>query len=87
MKANEQMTAPSTGDGERKVSWQRRRLVPLTLALVVVAALLVPWSASVGNYGKPIALPDHEAVIRASESRRFSPSADHWPPTTDHWPP
>ena len=68
MKANEQVTAPSTGDRERKVSWQRRRLVPLTLALLVGAAFLVPWSASVGNYGKLIALPEHEAVIRASES-------------------
>jgi putative peptide zinc metalloprotease protein len=68
MATNDQATVNSAGNGKTKALWSRRRLVPLTLALLVAATLLAPWSASVGNYGKLIALPDHEAVIRASES-------------------
>ncbi len=46
----------------------RRRLVPLLLVVLTVAVLLMPWSASVGNYGSLVAVPDHEAIIRAPES-------------------
>lgn len=46
----------------------RRRLVPLSLAVLAIAVLLMPWSASVGNYGLLIAVPDREAIIRSPES-------------------
>ncbi|MCI0392275.1 MAG: HlyD family efflux transporter periplasmic adaptor subunit [Acidobacteria bacterium] len=46
----------------------RRRLVPLTMTLLVVVFLALPWSASVGNYGTLIAIPGKEAIIRAPES-------------------
>lgn len=46
----------------------RRRLVPLSLAVLAVAILLMPWSASVGNYGSLIAVPGQEAIIRAPEN-------------------
>jgi hypothetical protein len=46
----------------------RRRLAPLALALLAVVLLLAPWSASVGNYGALIAIPDQETIIRAPES-------------------
>ncbi len=46
----------------------RRRLVPLALALVAILLLLLPWTASVGNYGTLVALPGQEAIIHAPES-------------------
>lgn len=46
----------------------RRRLVPTAVGLAIAAVLMMPWSASVGNYGVLIALPDQEAIIRATES-------------------
>jgi hypothetical protein len=69
MAANDQTTTtPSSNNaGEsRKPRW--RRLVPIAAALLVVAVLLAPWSASVGNYGTLIAIPGQEAIIRAPES-------------------
>ncbi len=62
-----QTTAQATNQGSRVPFW-RRRLVPLSIAGLVVAALLMPWNASVGNYGTLIAPPDKEAIIRAPES-------------------
>jgi putative peptide zinc metalloprotease protein len=46
----------------------RRWLVPLALAMLCLAALLLPWRASVGNYGVLVALPEREAIIRAPEA-------------------
>ena len=46
----------------------RRRLIPLSIALLFVIVLLLPWRASVGNYGVLVALPDREAIIRAPEA-------------------
>lgn len=46
----------------------RRRLVLLSLAVLAIVMLLMPWSASVGNYGTLIAIPDQETIIRAPES-------------------
>ena len=45
-----------------------RRLVFATLVLFVIVTLLVPWSASVGNYGTLAVIPGQEAIIRAPES-------------------
>jgi multidrug resistance efflux pump len=47
---------------------KRRRVVPALLLLLFMAALLMPWPASVGNYGKLSPIPDQEAIIRAPES-------------------
>ena len=68
MATNDQATVNAAGVGKTRASWLRRRRVPLTLALLMVVTPLLPWSASVGNYGKLITIPEHEAVIRASES-------------------
>ena len=46
----------------------RRRLIPLSLVVLAVVVLLLPWSASVGNYGSLMAVPDQEAIIRAPEN-------------------
>jgi multidrug resistance efflux pump len=43
----------------------RRRLIPLVGVLLLSAVLLIPWNASVGNYGTLIAIPQREAIIRA----------------------
>ncbi len=71
MSANDQTTATSgssnNSNESRKPRW-RRRIIPAAIALVVVAVLVMPWSASVGNYGTLIALPGQEAIIRAPES-------------------
>ncbi|MFN0121599.1 MAG: efflux RND transporter periplasmic adaptor subunit [Blastocatellia bacterium] len=45
-----------------------RRLIPLTIALLIILVLLLPWRASVGNYGTLVALPGQEAIIHAPES-------------------
>ena len=68
MSSNDQSNANPASDGASKVSWPRRRLVPLALALVVAAVLLIPWNASIGNYGTLVAITGQEAVIRAPES-------------------
>ncbi len=75
MSTSEQSTNPSTANagekyngGETQRRRWRRRLVPLTILLVIVAALAMPWSASVGNYGALVAIPGEEAIIRAPES-------------------
>ncbi len=51
-----------------KPPFWRRRLIPLTLAVLAVVVLLLPWSASVGNYGSLMAVPGQEAIIRAPEN-------------------
>ena len=53
---------------ETKPPRWRRRLVPLAILLLIGAVLLMPWNASVGNYGTLIAIPGQEAIIRAPES-------------------
>src|SRR5262249_26882915 len=62
-----QTSEQSAGKGSRSPFW-RRRLVPLSIALLVITVLLAPWSASVGNYGALVAIPAREAIIRAPES-------------------
>jgi len=48
------------------VRW--RRLVPAGIALAILAALLQPWTASVGCYGTLLAIPGRETIIRAPEN-------------------
>lgn len=57
-----------TANESKPVPFWRRRLIPLSLAVLAVAVLLLPWSASVGNYGSLIAVPSQEAIIRAPEN-------------------
>jgi len=57
-----------TADKQAQPRFWRRRLVPLSIGLLVVIVLVMPWSASVGNYGTLIAVPGQEAIIRAPES-------------------
>jgi putative peptide zinc metalloprotease protein len=45
-----------------------RRAVPAALLVLVVGILLMPWTASVGNYGMLSVIPGQEAIIRAPES-------------------
>ena len=45
-----------------------RRLVLASLLLLIVGTLLMPWPASVGNYGTLSVIPGQEAIIRAPES-------------------
>jgi multidrug resistance efflux pump len=66
--AGEGGSEKKTAGRETKPRGWRRRLVPLTLLLLVAAALLMPWQASVGSYGTLIAIPGQEAIIRAPES-------------------
>jgi len=54
-------------DGRPARVW-RRRVVAAAAALVVATALLMPWTASVGNYGTLVAIPDQETIIRAPEN-------------------
>ena len=58
----------TTGNKNSKPPFWRRRLIPLSIALLIVVVLLLPWSASVGNYGLLVAMPDREAIIRAPEA-------------------
>lgn len=51
---------------EAKYAW--RRFVPAGVAVLILAALLMPWTASVGSYGTLVALPERESVIRAPEN-------------------
>lgn len=46
----------------------RRRVAPLSVAGLVLLFLLMPWRASVGNYGQLIALSERETIIRAPEA-------------------
>src|SRR5215475_6333973 len=55
-------------NGELKPSRWRRRLIPITITLIVVAVLCLPWNASVGAYGSLVEIPEREAIIRAPES-------------------
>ncbi|MDX2030777.1 MAG: HlyD family efflux transporter periplasmic adaptor subunit [Blastocatellia bacterium] len=59
--------SPVAGQGQ-KTSRLRRRLVPLAVGFAFVVVLLMPWRASVGDYGTLIALPNKETIIRAPES-------------------
>lgn len=45
-----------------------RRFVPAGIVVLILAALLMPWRASVGSYGALVAIPDRESVIRAPEN-------------------
>lgn len=47
-------------------SW--RRFVPAAIALMILAGLLMPWTASVGSYGTLVAIPGRESIIRAPEN-------------------
>lgn len=67
MAGNNQTPTPVTNKETRPPFW-RRRLAPLALALVAIILLLLPWTASVGNYGTLVALPGQEAIIHAPES-------------------
>ncbi len=53
---------------EIKPARRLRRLIPLAIVLLIVVLLLLPWSASVGNYGTLVALPGQQAIIHAPES-------------------
>ncbi len=66
--AGEAENQKSASDQATKPSWLRRRITPLAVALLAVAVLLMPWRASVGNYGALVALPNQEAIIRAPEN-------------------
>jgi putative peptide zinc metalloprotease protein len=66
--AVEQTTNQAANSSAATPSQLRRRLVPSALGLLILALLLMPWSASVGNYGKLVALPGQETIIRAPES-------------------
>lgn len=63
-----QRTDENTTEKKSGKFWSRRRLVPAAIGLLIVAFLLMPWSASVGNYGTLIANPEQETIIRAPES-------------------
>jgi putative peptide zinc metalloprotease protein len=67
-KATGETTGEKKTEGSESRPRWRRRLVPLTLLLLVVVALLMPWDASVGSYGTLIAIPGQETIIRAPES-------------------
>ncbi|MGH9845121.1 MAG: hypothetical protein ACREEM_40915, partial [Blastocatellia bacterium] len=67
MADNNQVTTEVANKDARPPFW-RRRLAPLALTLIAVVLLLTPWSASVGNYGTLVAIPDQETIIRAPES-------------------
>jgi multidrug resistance efflux pump len=64
MSTNEQ----STTTAEKPISRRPRYLVPAILAAMIIGGLMIPWRASVGNYGELIAVPAQEAIIRAPES-------------------
>jgi multidrug efflux pump subunit AcrA (membrane-fusion protein) len=49
-------------------AWAPRRFVPLAIAALVLAALCLPWKASVGSYGTLMAIPGREAIIRAPDN-------------------
>lgn len=67
MATKDQTTNASSNNSEKpKPRW--RRMVPASIALLVLAVLATTWSASVGNYGSLIAIPGREAIIRAPES-------------------
>ncbi len=67
MSDKNQTTTHTENMNARPPFW-RRRLVPILLVLLVVAVLMAPWSASVGNYGPLVAIPGQEAIIRAPEN-------------------
>jgi putative peptide zinc metalloprotease protein len=66
--ADNNQTATQAGNQAAKPPFWRRRLVPLSIVLLAVILLLLPWSASVGNYGTLIAVPQQETILRAPES-------------------
>jgi len=45
-----------------------RRFVPAAIGMVVLMALSMPWTASVGSYGALVAIPGREAIVRAPEN-------------------
>jgi len=66
-KSTSEAGSDQTANKTKPTRW-RRRLVPLAIVLLIAAALVMPWSASVGNYGTLIAIPGQEAIIRAPEN-------------------
>lgn len=66
--ADNNQTTTQTENKDAKPAFWRRRLIPGSLLILVVALLLMPWSASIGNYGTLIAIPGQEAILRAPES-------------------
>ena len=46
----------------------RRRVVSAALLLLMIGTMLMPWPASVGNYGTLSLIPGQEAIIRAPEN-------------------
>src|SRR5262249_51360789 len=68
MASKEQSKKNDSTDRNRRRFWSRRRLVPVSIALLFVLVMSMPWRASVGNYGALIATPNREVVIRAPES-------------------
>jgi multidrug resistance efflux pump len=77
MNNTDQSVAPSIAEaidqkierqaGGRLKPW-RRVLAPLAICLLLGAALLAPWNASIGAYGALVAVPGQEAIIRAPEN-------------------
>ena len=73
MPTNNEPTAELTLLGSQVTAWvksmlTRRRLLPLSIALIAIAILCLPWNSSVGNYGRLIPIPGQETIIRAPES-------------------
>ena len=66
--ADNNQTSTQADNKDAKPPFWRRRLVPLSLGLLAVVLLLMPWSASVGNYGALSAVPQQETILRAPES-------------------
>lgn len=60
--------AMTMSKGATKGTVWRRRLVPVIVFSLFVVVLLLPWNASVGNYGALIAIPGQEEIIRAPEN-------------------
>ena len=63
-----QTATSKTAEQAQRPLWLRRRLVRAAVGLGLAAGLLMPWRASVGDYGMLVALPDRETIIRAPES-------------------
>ena len=66
----DRLSVGKSGSRSAGKQW-RRTLVPSAACLLVVTALLLPWNASVGNYGTLVAIPGQEEIIRAPESGRL----------------
>lgn len=65
--ADNYQTTTQTENKSSKLPFWRRRLIPISIALLIMAVLLIPWSASLGNYGTLVTIPDRELIVRAPE--------------------